>query len=102
MDALLEVSARRKTLVYGCKMSFNAKKCKAIHFGKRNIRYEYKLDGCVIGSVSKEKELGVWKEDDMKPTNQCKMAAQTANWALGQLTKTFQYRKASCLVPLYQ
>ena len=30
------------------------------------------------------------------------MAAQSANWALGQLTRAFHYRKASCLVPLYK
>ena len=83
------------------KMGFNAKKCKVIHYGKNNIRYDYKLDGCVIESVSEEKDLGVWMQADLKPTKQCKMAAQTANWALGQLMKTFHYRKASCLVPLY-
>ena len=84
------------------KMSFNAKKCKVMHHGRSNIRFEYKLNGCVIESVSEEKDLGVWMEDDMRPTKQCKMAAQSANWALGQLTKTFHYRKASCLVPLYK
>ena len=84
------------------KMGFNAKKCKVIHYGKNNIRYEYKLDGCVVDSVNEERDLGIWMEDHMKPTKQCKMAAQTANWALGQLTKSFHYRKASCLVPLYK
>ena len=42
------------------KMSFNAKKCKVIHYGKNNIRYKYKLDGCAIESVSEEKDLGAW------------------------------------------
>ena len=83
-------------------MSFNAKKCKVIHFRKKNISYEYHLDGCAIESVSEEKDLGVWMEEDMRPTKQRKMAAQTANWALGQLTKTFHYRKATYLVPLYK
>ena len=84
------------------KMAFNAKKCKVIHYGTRNIRFEYRLGGCVIESVGEEMDLGVWMEADMRPTKQCKMAAQTANWALGQLTKSFHYRKASCLVPLYK
>ena len=52
--------------------------------------------------VKEEKDLGVWMEEDMKPTKQCRMAAQTANWALGQLTRAFHYRKSSCLVPLYK
>ena len=83
-------------------MSFNAKKCKVMHYGKKNIRFEYKMDGRAIGSVNEEKDLGVWVEDHMKPTKQCKIAAQNANWALGQLTRSFHYRKASCLVPLYK
>ena len=56
----------------------------------------------MIESVREEKDLGVWLEDDLKSTKQCRMAAQSANWALGQLTRAFHYRKASCLVPLYK
>ena len=84
------------------KMAFNANKCKVMHFGRKNIRYAYNMNGCNIESVGEEKDLGVWMENDMRPTKQCKMAAQSANWALGQLTKAFHYRKASCLVPLYK
>ena len=84
------------------KMAFNASKCKVIHYGKKNIRFQYKLNGNVIESVCEEKDLGVWMEDDLKPTKQCRMAAQSANWALGQLTRAFHFRKASCLVPLYK
>ena len=60
------------------------------------------MNGCNIESVKEEKDLGVWIEDDLRPTKQCKMAAQSANWALGQLTRAFHFRKASCLVPLYK
>ena len=83
-------------------MAFNANKCKVIHFGKNYIRYAYNMNGCNIKSVGEEKDLGVWIEDDMRLTKQCKMAAQTANWALRQLTRAFHYRKASCLIPLYK
>ena len=38
----------------------------------------------------------------MKPSKQCQMAAQSANWALGQLSRAFHFRKASSLVPLYK
>ena len=84
------------------KMGFNVKKCKVMHFGRRNQRYVYTLNGNIIESVSEEKDLGVWVEDDMKPSKQCKMAAQSANWALGQLSRAFHYRKAEHLVPLYK
>ena len=44
----------------------------------------------------------VWMEDDLRSTKQCKMAAQAANWALGQMGRAFHYRKASHLIPLYK
>ena len=44
----------------------------------------------------------VWVEDTLKPTKQCLMAANSANWALGQLSRSFHYRKAESLVPLYK
>ena len=84
------------------KMGFNTKKCKVMHFGKRNIRYDYTMGGVAIESVEEEKDLGVWIEEDLRSTKQCKMAAQSANWALGQLMRAFHYRKSSCLVPLYK
>ena len=46
-------------------MSFNVKKCKVMHFGWQNIRYDYTMNGSIIEKVSKEKDLGVWVEDDM-------------------------------------
>ena len=84
------------------KMSFNAKKCKVMHFGKNNIRYNYMMDGCAVEETKEEKDLGVWMEQDMKPSKQCQVAAQTANWALGQLSRAFHFRKANCLIPLYK
>ena len=84
------------------KMSYNVKKCKVIHHGKNNIRFDYNLNGCIMESANEEKDLGVWMEVDMRSTKQCRMAAQSANWALGQLLRSFHYRKANCLVPLYK
>ena len=84
------------------KMAFNAKKCKVMHFGKKNIRCVYNMNGSVIEEVKEEKDLGVWMETDMRPSKQCKMAAQSANWTLGQLSRAFHFRKASSIVPLYK
>ena len=60
------------------------------------------MNGLKIASDTEKKDLGVWVEDTMKPTKQCLMAAKSANWALGQLSRTFHYKKAECLVPLYK
>ena len=82
-------------------MSFNVSKCVVMHVGKKNIRYTYKMNVVDLSEVKEEKDLGVWMEEDMRPSKQCKMAAQSVNWALGQLSRAFHYRKASSLVPLY-
>ena len=83
-------------------MCFNVKKCKVMHFGRQNIRYRYTMNESEIEKVNEEKDLGVWIEDDMRSSKQCRVAAQNANWALGQLSRAFHYRKASSIVPLYK
>ena len=65
---------------------------------KHQVWLQYEWDE----EVKEEKDLGIWVEEDLRPTKQCKMAAQSANWALGQLSRAFHFRKASCLVPLYK
>ena len=60
------------------------------------------MNGHEIEEVKEERDLGIWMEADMRPSKQCKTAAQSANWALGQLSKAFHFRKAENLVPLYK
>ena len=83
-------------------MRFNVSKCKVMHFGHKNPRYDYTMNGCVIQKVEEEKDLGVWMETDLRSSKQCRVAAQNANWALGQLSRAFHFRKASSIVPLYK
>ena len=73
-----------------------------MHFGRQNIRYGYTMNGYAIEEVKEEKDSGVWMEEDSRPSKQCQVAAQSENWALGQLSRAFHFRKASCLVPLYK
>jgi len=50
-------------------MQSNVKKCKAIHNGKKNIDYEYRMNGVVLESVEAEKDLGVMisQSEDIQP-----------------------------------
>ena len=41
------------------RMFLNVEKCKVIHFGSRNPRFNYNLKGSVIDSVSSQKDLGL-------------------------------------------
>ena len=83
-------------------MSFNVSKCKVLHMGSRNPRNEYTLNGVKLESAEEEKDLGVWISTSLKPTKQCATAARTANFAMGQLLRSFHYRKKSNLIPLYK
>ena len=83
-------------------MAFNGTKCKVLHVGRTNPKYKYFLNGQEIEAVKEEKDLGVYIEDSLKPTKQCAAAAKAANFALGQLQRSFHYRKKAHLVPLYK
>ena len=83
-------------------MAFNVEKCKVMHIGRKNKRFEYTMDGVRLGVVEEEKDLGVWMESTMKPTRQCEAAAKQANAVLGLIAKSFHYRSAKTLVPLYK
>ena len=83
-------------------MAFNGTKCKVLHVGRTNPRCKYYLNGKEIEAVKDEKDLGIYIEDSLKPAKQCAAAAKAANFALGQLQRSFHYRKKAHLVPLYK
>ena len=60
-------------------MSFNADKCKVLHFGSKNLGYNYTMAGSTLSSVTSEKDLGVVITSDLKPSKQCAAAAARAN-----------------------
>ena len=55
-------------------MMFNVKKCKVMHMGRKNPRYQYRMNEQVLETVKQEKDLGVVISDDLKVSNQCSMA----------------------------
>ena len=40
-------------------MSFNADKCKVLHFGRKKVNYDYNMNGSILSDVTFEKDLGV-------------------------------------------
>ena len=83
-------------------MRFNVDKCKVLHAGTNNPRFVYEMNGKVIEEVAIEKDLGVWMDETLKPAKQCLKAAQSAHFALGQISRSFHFRSKSTLVPLYK
>ena len=63
-------------------MKFNVEKCKVIHVGKKNRKFEYGMEGVSLEVVEEEQDLGVWMEISMKPTRQYEAAAKQTNAVL--------------------
>ena len=48
------------------KMSFNVDKCKIMHLGYGNAKYEYELNNTTLSESTGEKDLGVLIDNDLK------------------------------------
>ena len=83
-------------------MSFNADKCKVLHFGSKNLSHKYTMAGSVLGSVTSEKDLGVVISSDLKPSRQCAAAAARANRMLGLIKRNFSNFSKDIVLNLYK
>ena len=82
-------------------MSFNIPKCKIMHIGRNNPRYEYTMSGKLLAKVEEEKDIGVTVHSSLKPSRHCQKIAATSNTVLRQLTKNFHYRDRHVFKKLY-
>jgi hypothetical protein len=83
-------------------MRFNVKKCKVMHLGRTNRNSEYSMGGTVLDVTKEERDLGVIVTDNLKPSAQCAKAAKTAQFVLGQITRSFRYRDGKVFIQLYK
>jgi hypothetical protein len=83
-------------------MQFNVAKCKVLHLGGRNPKRVYTMDGTALQETLSEKDIGVYVTQKLKPAEQCKTAARTAQAVLGQLTRAFHYRDRHVFMRLYK
>jgi Reverse transcriptase (RNA-dependent DNA polymerase)/Endonuclease-reverse transcriptase len=82
-------------------MAFNVAKCHVMHIGRHNPRHKYKMLGQDLTITTSEKDVGVIISDTLKPSEQCRRAAQTANAVLGQILRSFHFRDRHVYVQLY-
>jgi hypothetical protein len=83
-------------------MEFNVSKCKVMHVGKNNSSHKYTMFGKELATTDEEKDVGVKVNKNLKPANQCKAAARTAQTVLAQIGHSFHYRDRHIFVKLYK
>jgi hypothetical protein len=83
-------------------MQFNIEKCKIMHVGANNPKYEYTMDGKKLTAVTEETDVGVVVQSNLKPAKQCQRAANTATRVLKTIWRNFYYRDKKVYLNLYK
>ena len=82
------------------KLVFNAEKCHVLHFGSKNYNYLYHINGTLISSVEKQKDLGVTISQDLKSENHTMECVTKANKMVGMIRRTFSFMDKDMLAQL--
>jgi hypothetical protein len=73
-----------------------------MHIGLRNPRHPYFMNGVKLGTTEEEKDVGVYVDPTLKPSNHCKKVVEKARAILNQITKNFHYRDKHTFLRLYK
>ena len=82
-------------------LHFNTDKCKIMQLGNNNNRETYQMNGCILEHTVSEKDIGVYVQDNLKPSLHCTKIAAKANAMLGQLSRAVLYRDRQTFIRLY-
>ncbi len=81
---------------------FNAKKCKVMHLGKGNNKYDYYMGGETLEKVQNEKDLGVLVDDQLRFDTHIENQVMKANKILGLIRRSFTCLDKSSFCTLYK
>ena len=82
--------------------SFNTRKCRVVHYGKNNPRFDYSMAGTVLEKSTMEKDLGVMFSGDLRWDEQISKSINKANSALAQIKNSFTNLDVNIIKPLYK
>ena len=83
-------------------MKFNADKCRVLHFGNGNNKFDYSIEGQLLDNANTVKDLGVEVSADLKSSAQCVRAYNKASRALGMIHRTVSCRNQDIMLSLYK
>ena len=77
-------------------------KCKVLHLGSRNPRYEYNMGDLTLETSTEEKDLGVIIDDKLKFDIHTEAHVNKANKVIGLLRRSFETLDKETLVWLFK
>ena len=83
-------------------MQYNADTCEVIHFGGKNRKVDYYLNGGRLGKGEMQRDLGAMVHQSLKVGMQVQQAVKKANGMLAFIAKGFEYRSREVLLQLYR
>ena len=88
-------------------LEFNIQKCKSIHFGRKNIRWQYHMiggDGSrqLIDSLADGRDLGIVVDEELKFTKHAQTVVPKASQTLGLIMCTLHSRSSKVMTKLYK
>ena len=87
-------------------LTFNAKKCKVMHLGKKNIGYVYHLNDAMstlhpLVVIHLEKDLGVYVDNCLAFSDHVQYVANKANRILSMIRRSYTFKEKKTIRPLY-
>lgn len=83
-------------------MKYNTDKCEVLHFGRKNNRASYYLNGEKLESASVQRDLGVLVQETQKVSMQVQQVVKKANGMLAFIAKGMEYKNREVLLQLYR